>query len=807
MNFSTNRAYFTIGFSPGGDAGFTELKRVDVNSGQLPRIYGNVVVGGPGYVGVKLPTTPTEQGILQLVYHTTDGTADMYSCADIRIARPPSPPPFLDVKLRGAAVNPLDDTFVLEGTLTNVGAAALDNVHLTGPLEAYSSGYPLGSQGAAALLAAPTLAPVRLAPGASTAVRWTLQADEVGYIFFVARAEGTAAGVAKTGSSGAEVKIGDPQLLSEGEFLNYLMGIWYETAGAAQEADARIKRSLGDYLRFVLKPFKKKSKVAPNAAERTLALAMHWSPDALGWMPDGPGEWADISFAALKGTQLGPLRTIERELGNEKQLAKDRADFLTRTFGRAGMAELGATGAELFRMARNGELTGGLVGDSYNFYKTNWNDPVARDGTMKALNGLRSDTLASIERTADKVITTGKADLKKRADHLQRDPAGAVQELSADFNGLGTKGLIEYGKMLAGDKVLKSAALLRRLDKVADAAEEIHDGVAAERRVGEVLDNVTPGLVTAAQMEQRVGLTVKAAAQVQSRLGSIEQRYAKYGLKLELKARPLSSGDLAKVKAGFIPKIEAIPLKKVNAIDVQFLKADRRALNEVGWFEPRRPSDTVLKALGPSQRQEVLERYALRKNEYAAMLGNDIDDKVLQKKVETLRRAATKGGARFEEKIAGKTVRTTELKVSFKGQGNVNLVKSRGLKINGRAIGRAGAGFTGDWDIESLLTATKNLPPGIRGAIELEILNAFSRDADLPFGLHGWGGFDLSAVDPLNTQMVMREKLARLPRTVAEAQAAKLAKTLGCKPDDLLGPRRTGFVITFTRDAVTQGPP
>ena len=37
----------------------------------------------------------------------------------------------------------------------------------------------------------------------------------------------------------AEVKIGDPQLLSEGEFLNYLMGIWYETAGAAQEADAR----------------------------------------------------------------------------------------------------------------------------------------------------------------------------------------------------------------------------------------------------------------------------------------------------------------------------------------------------------------------------------------------------------------------------------------------------------------------------------------------------------------------------------------------------------------------------------------
>ena len=123
LNFSTARAYFTIGFSPGGDAGFTELKRIDVSSAQLPRLYGDVVVGGPGYVGVKLPTTPTEQGILQLVYHTTDGTPDMYSCADIRIAAPPAPPPGpLDVKLDPGL---LDDVFELRLAAINTGAGTL----------------------------------------------------------------------------------------------------------------------------------------------------------------------------------------------------------------------------------------------------------------------------------------------------------------------------------------------------------------------------------------------------------------------------------------------------------------------------------------------------------------------------------------------------------------------------------------------------------------------------------------------------------------------------------------------------------
>ena len=123
LNYSTARAYFTISFSPGGDAGFTELKRIDVGSAPLPRLYGDTFVGTLEYIGVKLPATPTEQGILQLTYHTTDGTPDMYSCADIRIATPPKPPPPpLDVKVVPGV---LDDVFELRLAASNTGTGTL----------------------------------------------------------------------------------------------------------------------------------------------------------------------------------------------------------------------------------------------------------------------------------------------------------------------------------------------------------------------------------------------------------------------------------------------------------------------------------------------------------------------------------------------------------------------------------------------------------------------------------------------------------------------------------------------------------
>lgn len=81
-------ATFSINFSPSGDAGFTELASEPVSSNPIPAAYARQVT---------LPTAPTSEGTLQLVYNTTGGANIYYSCANVRIVTAvtpqPAPPP------------------------------------------------------------------------------------------------------------------------------------------------------------------------------------------------------------------------------------------------------------------------------------------------------------------------------------------------------------------------------------------------------------------------------------------------------------------------------------------------------------------------------------------------------------------------------------------------------------------------------------------------------------------------------------------------------------------------------------------
>ena len=84
---------------------------------------------------------------------------------------------------------------------------------------------------------------------------------------------------------------------------------------------------------------------------------------------------------------------------------------------------------------------------------------------------------------------------------------------------------------------------------------------------------------------------------------AIQKRYP--GLDLGITFRPLTKGDVAKLKQGLTPKIEAIPIKKVNDFDVIFLGADKGALDEVGYFTPKLPPKQVLNSLSKADRRGV----------------------------------------------------------------------------------------------------------------------------------------------------------------------------------------------------------
>ena len=713
------------------------------------------------------------------------------------------PAPALEVKLEGAGVNPFDDTFAIRATITNVSPVPVTGLHLVQPITSSTDAYPPGNRAVVRPLLGPDPAlPDTLAPGQTAQTSWLEQADAPGYVIYTVRVAGNAGGFAQLAGSGVEVKVGEPGPLTLGDVAAMLMGQWHRVSGGVQQGMAGMRSSFSAYLTKSLKPFGKKSKLKPSPLELRLARALHLPDDYFAPLPDDIKDTAGLLRAALVAQQQGKLDALKEELGGAKKTLEASAKFLQRWTSSDGISELSATGAELYRMARNGEITGGLVSDSAQYWTEAATNDAARAETQRQLAGLTNDAIDATGKTYDRTVAEGKKEFARFKDTLSRDPEEAVSQLMYAQSKLESEAAIEIAKSMLGDKVLKSVALLRRLDKAGNVIDDTVEAIDDERRLAKLIDD-TPAPLTAEQGALYTGMTPRMNERMLGHVAKIEARFP--GLDLRVTARPLTPGDAAKFRQGFIPKIEAIPIKKINNVDVQFLGANAKGLNEVAYFKPTKPSSRTLKALSPSDRADVLSRYETRLMESQAMAGKPIKDKVLQKKVGEMRKALDSGGHTFEEKIQGKVIRRTELELGVEKTGNLSLLKNKGLTINGRKVGKKGAGFTGDLDIEAALHGADEIPAGIRGSVQLSLQEALRSDPELPFGYHGWRGFDLAA-NEINTMLVMSERLSHLPLAEARAEAARLARTLGCKPEDLLRTRRNGFVVTFTRQGIIVNP-
>lgn len=430
LNFSSARAYFTIAFSPGGAAGFTELKRIDVSSAPVPVTYGNVVVGGPGYVGVKLPTTPTEQGVLQLVYHATDGTSDMYSCADVRIAAPtPPPPPPLQLALEPGV---LGDVFELRLGATNAGATTLTSLTslVPGGVLLSTDAYPVEKRGGVAVIAgpAPELAG-SLAPGERRDHLFLLEAFAPGFTIASARASAVdPGGVTREATTTAEIEVARrvPTALELWAMASSGLAVVLDAAqDDLQAISARMTTAFYASLPRWRLEFRDPE---PNALERALAAQAGLDPKALAWLPDDPGEalrlYADFETARTESM----LRTLKRNAGAAYTAGlKTPFEFWTDSNARASMTpELTAAALEL------GETRDAYLGEAAAFYS----DPAKMAAAWTELPAIAQETIDGSKALYEKAATAAEKRATAFGKTLVSDPRAAARQLGDGYGAL-----------------------------------------------------------------------------------------------------------------------------------------------------------------------------------------------------------------------------------------------------------------------------------------------------------------------------------------------------------------------------------
>ena len=278
------------------------------------------------------------------------------------------------------------------------------------------------------------------------------------------------------------------------------------------------------------------------------------------------------------------------------------------------------------------------------------------------------------------------------ADDLSRDPKQALGELVYDSTKIESKAGIEYGKSMLGDKAFKSVGLLRRVEKTHDGVDDVVEAFDDERRVANMLDDGPAPPLTAAQAEAATGMTAAMNQRMLDHVTTIQKRYPSVDLRVSV--RPLGKGDLAKLKAGLTPKIEAIPIKKLNDVDVKYLGATG-PVDEVGYFTPKKPPSKVLNAMSKDDRTAVLERYEVRRMEALAMSGKKIKDPVLAKKVGEMRKALGKDGHTFTESINGRVVRDDRAQARHREEGQRHPAQERGAHDQRSARRHARQGLHG----------------------------------------------------------------------------------------------------------------
>jgi hypothetical protein len=346
------------------------------------------------------------------------------------------------------------------------------------------------------------------------------------------------------------------------------------------------------------------------------------------------------------------------------------------------------------------------------------------------------------------------------------------------------------------------------------------------RKAGKVRAGLTEGAETAEALAgtgAKTLATADEAAKAIPGLGNLSEKQIsyfksvlkrlseKYGIEIELQARPVN--EFSTRIAGGIGKVEAVPTKNITLEDTM-MGAPEKWLGQTAYYKPKLPKN--LGELGAAQQEKFKLRYDEKLKEYLQFIGEKADPSGKAAKVEKMLKP---GGA---EVSLGKNYKAQiELAKTVDKDSGAILIQYKKLEVNGQKI------FTGkprpiisDIDFNAVVNAAtgRALPAGIRGQVELELMNDFSKaakDGLFPFGFHGWthSGFDLIAAagqapSSLETfSFVSKYMLMYATKEQAAAFAAKWAPKLGTTPEKLLEGFTTGkHLVKITKDKAVLGP-
>ncbi len=488
----------------------------------------------------------------------------------------------------------------------------------------------------------------------------------------------------------------------------------------------------------------------PPGWKVSAARSLGMDDRAMAWLPDAPATALQAYLAYADHFAMAGGKVIDQSGNALYSGLKEAATF----YGQL------SSGNEEYRAAASRELNG-LVSDVGvaaadtitvlgQIIALSHDDPLG--GDLRTYEN--SPALQAFVQTSGQIIDAGLTASQNETARLVRlakaDPVAAAGQLG-DLVGttmttvardvavaeVGVAGVSRLGTAIERSLPFArtGASLdggLAALDPAAAALTTSVDGT-GEVVVRQSLESLAEGSpITIEQLEALGGFYAGDAAKVQEIITDIN---AKYGVKIEIQCRPGNPASLEFYRNGTgVPKPEWVKPKNTEWMDV-VLGAPQESLGKATVFRPVQPSAETLSKFTQAQQQTILSRYNTQLELY--------ED-------------ATQPGGKFAKLIAdshnpeGATVSVGS------GTGKRDIT---GLKYSLRAVGEpgqeafvviddaAGGKFVlSDADYQAVVDADtlQHLPAGVRGQLELDVMNRLGKDT-VSFGGHGWShsGFDL----------------------------------------------------------------
>lgn len=535
----------------------------------------------------------------------------------------------------------------------------------------------------------------------------------------------------------------------------------------------------------IVKKKVKKLSGKPTAFEKTMANWMGLPDDALAWLPNSINGTSkksgaiDVSLAALQGLGEGAKGVISDTIDKTAVVPFEFwRDYFT------GSAENQArVNLELSNAILEGDAKArGYLNEAKEFYT----DPQQLQAAW--------DDLPKMEAEAEQKLHELDVSFSNAAiewdDLMKKDPEAAARKFGKVLGSIEAEVGLGWLQDAVGGLPGKALDRFMGARKAAGVTAEVSEVARGTKALAGA------GAAPLAEAKALGNLSEKQVSAFQNMVKKINE---KFGVNIELQARPINE-YAAKVKGG-IGKVEAVPTKNLTPDDV-LMGAPEEWLGQTAYYKPKLPGN--FKKLPKDLQQKLQLRLEEKLKEFEQFSGTLKDPTGKADKV----RKALKKPTEFTLGKNGKLVMQLEKEVHDSG---AVLIKYKKLEVNGKAV------FTGkprpiisDVDINAAVDAVtgRHLPAGIRGQVELEIMNQFAKLSEqgvFPFGFHGWthSGFDIAAKD---FRHILKYQLMYMDEAAARKLAQKYAAIYGVSADSFLeGYTRGKLLVKITAEGATTG--